>query len=247
MFKHVDIPNFVVALIALCLSAGPLLVQAIRFIRGTTKYDLLQSTLEKEKERLLNFYNKRDDGWDRIITLLDSGDVIMPHVAARLRRRIGRLTVVALGTAAFVGEEFRWGQWTNWRDITSIGLVLANWLLPFLSSARTALLDPEEEYFLRNYGILHDIFYEKLVVPLIKEFNARCRDSDFVRDETEKYKGKVDEMIKNVVSEFQKRQTEFKVSRTKALPAATNAGMLEGEKISNIPQGPGDSSRPPKI
>jgi hypothetical protein len=245
VFKHVAISSFVVALVGLCLTAVPLLVQAIRFISGTTKYDSLQTTLEKEKLHLINFASKRDDGWDRIITLLDSGDLIMPHVAARLRRRIGFLIVVALGTATFVGKEFRSGQWSNWRDIASIGLVLANWLLPFLSSARTALLDPEEEYFLRNYGILHDIFYEKLVVPLIKEFNARCRDSKLVRDEIAKYEAKVEEMIKNVVSEFQTRQTEFKVVRKKALPAATNAGLLEGEKISNTPQGPGDSSKPP--
>jgi hypothetical protein len=216
-----DFATLVVTVLGFFVSAGPMLVQAIRLARGITKYDLLQKTLEKEKDRLTDLVSYDPDGWDRIITLLNSGDMIMPHVVARFWRRFGLLLAVALGTAGFAGKEFRWHQWSTRGDVASLVLVAGNWLLPWLSFLKTDLLDPEEKRFLRNFGILHDMFYKKFVVPLIGQFNARCRDALIDSEEIEKHNAELQRLLKNFVTEFRERQAQFK-----SLPAPPSVGLL---------------------
>lgn len=224
-----DIATFVVTVLGFLVSAGPMLVQAIRFVKGSTKYDALQATLEKEKKRLTHLASEQKIGWERIMSLLDSGDMIMPHVVARFWRRIGLLVAAALGTAAFAGKEFHWHEWRSPGDIATICLVLANWILPFASFLKTDVFNEDEKRFLKNFGILHDIFYEAFVFELIVKFNNRCEESITVSDKAESYEGELQGLINKFVIQFKEQKDRFEGSSKKLLPAAPSAGALPGK------------------
>lgn len=111
--------------------------------------------------------------WERVLSLMEIAEVLLPQVRARFWRRLILLFTVAIVTGGVAAEASR----VAGRPGTVLIVLLlggANWTLAFSQLASRYLLTEEEQLFFKNAGLLQDRFYRAVVVESIVKFNRRC-------------------------------------------------------------------------
>lgn len=189
-----ELANLVVGLASFVVAALPLLFQAIAYARQLSKYEALQLSLEKESKRLTALAAHGAYGWKRVLVLLETGDLIMPHVIARFWRRLPILLTIALGTGAISAATINPHNWRSPWEFAGIALIAVNWVLQFSSFLRVNLLSQDEKAFLRNFSVLQDLFYKNFVTGLIKKFNDRCAESTTAAAQSTDLKAELDHL-----------------------------------------------------
>ena len=165
------------AIIGVAVSVVPNVMQTLGYLGRKSEYRTLQKSFEDVSSRLTEVLQAelRDPAMtqDRVFSLLDIGDVILPQVQRRVRRRFFFLLSVALGSGA--------GMWVAAEALADSqaaavagGLVLVNWGAAFSGFLNEHLLTKQEREFLTNVGLLQDRFYRDVVTDSVVKFNRRC-------------------------------------------------------------------------
>jgi hypothetical protein len=167
---------------SLAVAVIPLVFDLFRNLRNHSKYESLEKTVSKRDALLKKMYwETRPQDWERVITLLDVSDEMMPLVVERLKRRFTLLFVIAVPIVAISALTLRPQAGFTPTNITDVALLLINFSLPFFNfQARPVrllqeyLFNTDEKAFLKNVSLLRDEFYEHSVRGTIKAFNDAC-------------------------------------------------------------------------
>src|SRR4051812_45897641 len=171
-----DLANLLVGLASLVVSVAPLCFQAFSHLRRQSKFQTLQNSFGDVSKRLTGMLDKTAASpWDRILSLMEVADVLLPQVRARFWRRLILLFTIAIITGGAAAEASRVAGKTE----TVLFVLLlsgANWMLAFTQLASRYLLTEQERLFFKNVGLLQDHFYHAVVEELLLKFNRRCED-----------------------------------------------------------------------
>jgi hypothetical protein len=170
-----ELASLLIGLGSFLVSVLPLTWQAIGQLRGQSKYKTLQASFDDVYERLWTL-RKSKDPWERVLSLLEIGDVLMPQVRARFWRRLTLLLAIGLGSGAAAATAAQAIQSHRVVLLVSLLLVGANWAAAFSKLANKHLLTLEEQLFFKNVGLLQDRFYQHCVVDSVFHFNQHCSD-----------------------------------------------------------------------
>jgi hypothetical protein len=212
-----DLASLIVGIASFVVSAVPLLLQTIVYARRLSKYESLQRSFDDQSARLTKLAKNDEIGWERITMLLETGDMIMPHVIARFWRRLPVLLAVALGTATFSGATFNSGDWLSRGNIPALALIGVNWILSLATFLKASLFTEQETQFLRNFSLLNDLFYQSVVVDVIHKFNTRCKESISVSQTENEFKKDFEKLKRGFMKELE-------APKVKMLPAETKDG-----------------------
>jgi hypothetical protein len=170
-----DIANLLVGLASLVVSVTPLCLQALSHLRRQSKFQTLQDSFDDVSKRLTRMLDGSQPPWERVLSLMEIAEVLLPQVRARFWRRLILLFTVALATAGVAAEASRVAG-SPGTVLIVILLGGANWMLAFSELASRYLLTKEEQLFFKNAGLLQDRFYRAVVADSLEKFNRRCED-----------------------------------------------------------------------
>jgi len=197
---------------SLIVAVIPLALDMFRNLRNRSKYASAQEIVETQKKLLEDIYWKTKSGdWERVIKLLDVGDVMMPFVIERLKRRFILLLAIALPIGGVSAVTFHPQAGVTTMNVVDAVLLLANgffvlfnWQAVTVKFLQEYLFNSEEKEFLENVSLLHDAFYNYSVREAIKVFNRSCKGSDRLKARRKAQ----DEEIKKLKAAFQAYLTE---------------------------------------
>jgi hypothetical protein len=172
-----ELANLLIGVGSFIVTALPLFIQGVGYLRTKSKYETLQNLFERRSKDLIKLAKNNEDSWTRILTLLEVGDELMPYVRQRLMGRFVILLTVAFGSGTLAGISPAFEMAPRLRISLGAFVLLTNWVLQFILFSRHKLLSPQEQAFIRNIRILQDTFYNKIVVDLMEIFNRRCDET----------------------------------------------------------------------